>query len=75
MTVTWLTIETIYHFLRNESFTNAVFFFITALVGTTGRDQEIAIFLLLLLLLLQTSNGPIRAKQIHRCSSLIGRQY
>ena len=49
--------------------------FITALVGTTGRDQHMAIFLLLLLLLLhfQPSNGPIRAKQITPWSTVIGR--
>jgi hypothetical protein len=37
-----------------------------------GHDQQMVIFHLLLH---QSSNGPISAKQIHRCSSLIGRQY
>jgi hypothetical protein len=39
-----------------------------------GRDQHMAILLLLFssLLLLQSSIGPIRAKQIARCSSVIG---
>ena len=42
--------------------------FITALVGTMGRDQH----MLILLFLLQSSNGPIKAKHINPCSSVIG---
>jgi hypothetical protein len=43
--------------------------FITALVGTTGHDQQVAIFLHHHH---QPSNGPIRAKQITQISSVIG---
>ena len=48
--------------------------FIMALVSTTGRDQQMAIHLLLLHLYLhlQPSNGPIRAKHITKSSSVIG---
>ena len=47
--------------------------FITALVGKTGRDQQMAIHHHLLNHhLLQPSNGPIRAKQITQSSSVIG---
>ena len=50
--------------------------FIMALVGTTGRDQQMAIHLLLLLSHSpppsQPSNGPIRAEQMTLSSSVIG---
>ena len=51
--------------------------FITAPLVKRGRDQHVAIIHLLLLLRHPppSSIGPIRAKQIARCSSLIGRQY
>ena len=48
------------------------FVFITAPLVQRGRDQQMANFHLLLH---QPSIGPIRAKQINWCSSLIGRQY
>ena len=43
-------------------------------LSTKGRDQQMAIFFFLHHHL-QPFIVPIRAKQVHRCSSLIGRQY
>ena len=48
--------------------------FYHALVSTTGRDQHMAIHLLLLFLL-QPFNGPMRAKHIAQCSSVIGQYH